>query len=118
MWISRQVRSANFTPAVETGRVTANRNGEVEAVGSGVERSVSIFAPYGYSYTLPAGESVLMAESGGTAVGMGVKMKQSPNSGEIIISNPFGAYIHLKKDGSVVINGLVINSDGEVINDD
>ncbi len=109
------MREESSSRTVETGVVTMNDAGALEAVGSGVSRNVDVFSPYGYSYSLPAGEKMLMAENGASQAGLGVMMNESVKTGEIKIANPFGAYIYLKEDGSVVINGLTVTKNGEVI---
>ena len=109
------MKESSTAPAVETGVVTMNDGDELEAVGSGVERSIDIFSPYGYCYSLPTGEKMLMAENGASQAGLGVIMKGGPKKGEIKITNRYGAYIHLKENGSVEINGVVVTRNGEVI---
>ncbi len=110
------MKSRGEDSTMQTARVTLDEGGDIEAVGVGVDRGVSLFTPYGYTCRLPAGEEVFIAKNGGMQAGLGVRMKESVKSGEIKISSPFGSYIHLKSDGSVVINGLVIDKNGTVIN--
>lgn len=118
MWISRQIMKSQEQPALETGVSTLNRNGEVDAVSTGAERCINIYAPYGYSFSLPTGVDMLLTKSDGEQAAIGVLMKNSDvRPGEIKIKAASGAYIHLKNDGSVVINGLEINRDGEIWNE-
>lgn len=115
MWISKQTIKEISEPAVENGKVTLNTGGDIEAVSSGKERSVKIYAPFGYSFSLPSGNDLLLTRSGGEQVCFGTEMTDSSVSqGEIKIASAAGGYIHLKSDGSVIINGLRINKEGEI----
>lgn len=115
MWISRQMTEKAEAPIIENGRVTLNDKGELEAVSTGAERNVKVYAPYGYSFSLPAGSELLMTRSAGEQVSFGTEMKaDSVSEGEIKIASASGAYIYLKNDGSVIINGLKINSKGVI----
>lgn len=116
MWISRQFGKAE-QPIVETGKVTLNSNGELEAVSTGVQRDFSVFSPFGYCFSLPQGEDMLLIESSGEQASLGVVMKnENLQTGEVKITSSGGAYIHLRNDGTVVINGVEISKEG-VIND-
>ncbi len=118
MWLSRQITNTEESPAVQTGISTLNSNGEVEAVSTGAERNINIYSPYGYSFSLPKGTDMLLTRSDGRQTAIGVHMKSSGvKSGEVRITAESGAYIHLKRDGSVVINGLKIDRDGVIINE-
>lgn len=113
MWISRNIGRVQETAAAETGKVTLNSKGQVEAVSTGVDRNIQIYSPYGYSFSLPSGINMLFTKSGGEQAGIGVAMNNSGiRVGEIKIQAQSGAYIHLKRNGSVVINGLEIDRDG------
>lgn len=117
MWISRRMLENEEKQTVQPGRVTLNKNGRVEAVSTGVERDVEIYSPFGYCFSLPKGSEMLLVQSADGQAAIGVKHSaENIFPGEIKISSPSGAYIYLKKDGSVVINGLEIGKDG-VIND-
>lgn len=118
MWISRQIMKLQEQPTVQTGVSTLNRNGEVDAVSTGADRNINIYAPYGYSFSLPAGVDMLLTKSDGEQAAIGVLMKNSNvRPGEVRITAASGAYIHLKDNGSVVINGLEIDRDGEIVNE-
>lgn len=115
MWISRQIAKSQEQPAVQTGISTLNRNGEIDAVSTGAERSINIYAPYGYTFSLPMGIDMLLTKSDGEQAAIGVLMKNNGvKAGEVKITAASGAYIHLKNDGSVVINGLEIDRDGVI----
>lgn len=118
MWISRQITKTQESTALQSAVSTLNSNGEVEAVSTGAERSIHIYAPYGYSFSLPAGVDMLLTKSDGEQAAIGTLMKNSGiKAGEIKITAASGAYIHLKNDGTVVINGLQIDRDGVIVNE-
>ena len=109
MWISKQIIKEQKVPAVECGKVTMSSNGAVE-------RNVNFYSPYGYNFCVPKGERLLLTQGGGEQVCIGVENDSSNvEYGEIKITSLSGAYIHLKNDGSIVINGLVISKEGKII---
>ena len=104
MWISKQIIKEQKVPAVECGKVTMSSKGAVEATSTGVERNVNFYSPYGYNFCVRK------------QVCIGVENDSSNvEYGEIKITSLSGAYIHLKNDGSIVINGLVISKEGKII---
>lgn len=115
MWISQQMNKTPDEPAVQKGRVTLNDNGELEAVSTGVERNLDIFSPFGYIYSVPTGTDMILTRCDGNQGAVGVRMKNAGlEFGEIKIVSSSGAYIYLKNDGSVIINGLKISKTGEI----
>lgn len=118
MWISEQLTKGQSSPAIQSGVSTLNSNGQVEAVSTGAERNIKIYSPYGYSFSMPAGVEMLLSKSGGQQAAIGALMDSSNiEQGEIKITCASGAYIHLKKNGAVVINGLEIDKDGVIVNE-
>lgn len=116
MWISRQIIKEEKTPAVECGKVTMSANGTVEAASTGVERNVAFYAPYGYSFCVPKGERLLLTQGGGEQVCIGVESDSANvECGEIKITSLSGAYIYLKNDGSIELNGLTVSKEGKII---
>lgn len=118
MWISERMAKSQQTQQMQTGTSTLNDKGKVEAVSTGAERNIKMFAPYGYCFSLPKGMEIMLANGDGQQSAVGVLMEVNDiESGEIKITSLSGAYIHLKNDGSVVINGLEINRNGVVADD-
>ncbi|MCD7873130.1 MAG: hypothetical protein LUG21_07540 [Clostridiales bacterium] len=116
MWISKRFGSKK-EPAAETGTFTVSSDGFTEATGTLQSRNSECFSPYGYSFCAPVGEKVLIINSSSGAVCAGTEMKKEKlEQGEICISSSGGASIVLKNNGDVVLNGLVINSAGEISN--
>lgn len=114
MWLSRNFKSTEQS-AAETGVITLNKDDITEANSSMPSRGAQCFSPYGYSARIPVGDEVLIVNgSSGSAVA-GVKMNAGTlEQGEIEIKSLGGATILLKNDGSVVINSLVIDRDGNI----
>lgn len=114
MWLSRNFKSTEQS-AAETGVITLNKDDITEANSSMPSRGAQCFSPYGYSSRIPVGDEVLIVNgSSGSAVA-GVKMNAGTlEQGEIEIRSLGGATILLKNDGSVVINSLVIDRDGNI----
>lgn len=119
MWISRQLaQEKQETPPIQTAKVTLNNTGEDNGVSAGSERGVKLCSPYGYCFSLPAGESLILTHCDAQQTAIGVTMAaKGLKTGEIKISSESGGYIYLKNDGSVIINGLEINSDGVIVSD-
>lgn len=118
MWISEQMTKTQSAIPMQTGISTMNNNGQVEAVSTGTQRDINIYSPYGYCFSLPIGVDMLLAKSDGSQAAIGTLMKNDGiKAGEIKIASASGAFIHLKDDGSVVINGLKINRNGVIENE-
>lgn len=108
MWISKRVYNS-APPAAEIGTVTASRGLGTDASATSQSKNVSIYAPYGYAFCAPKGESLLLVSSPLGAVGSGTKMKSTAlEAGEVEISSLGGARIVLKNNGDVVINDIEI----------
>lgn len=115
MWISRHLTKNGGAPLPEAAKITLEGAG-IEATGSSQIRDFVQYGPYGYQAVPPAGSDVLLVPvaSGTAAVGAAMGT-QGLDKGEIRITALSGAYLCLRGDGSVVINGLVISPGGEVI---
>lgn len=118
MWLSKRQRVQNGSVA-EVGTTTINNSALTEATATMQSRNYSSFAPYGYSFCAPVGESVLLLNGTGGTCCAGVEMQRREiEQGEIEIKSLGGAKIRLCNDGSVVINGVIITADGEIISID
>lgn len=116
MWISKQIIKEETQPPTECGTLTMNVNGSIEAASTGLERSIEVYAPFGYKSSIPSGTNLLLSQGGGQQVCIGVKSDApSLKEGEIKIESPCGGYVYLKADGSVEINGLLITKEGKLV---
>lgn len=118
MWLSKRFKSKeNY--AAEMGTVTMSTKGCTEAAATMQARNSESYSPYGYSFCAPIGEKVLLVNSSSGAVSAGVKMKSnSLQQGEISLESSGGAIITLKNDGTVEINGIAIDKDGNITKSD
>lgn len=115
MWISKQMVRESAEPAAQTGKSTLNNNGSVEAVSTGVNRDLTLISPYGYNFSLPSGSDLLLMKADGSQLGIGVPAAAYElKTGEIKITAKSGAYIHLRDDGTISLNGLSISKNGVI----
>lgn len=89
---------------------------QVETVASAHVRETPVYAPYGYAAHVPTGAQVLLLSGGADgAVVAGTRMGAAHLApGEVELRSPGGAVLRLCQDGTVRINGLVINKKGEI----
>ncbi|MCC8022714.1 MAG: hypothetical protein LIO46_02870 [Clostridiales bacterium] len=115
MWISRQLNRHSREHRAEPGTITLDTGSRRESVGTAQQRGTRLYAPYGYASTLPEGTEVLLLPTQDGSVCCGCAASDSDlAAGEIRIRSAHGGFIHLKRDGSVTINGLVITRDGKL----
>ncbi len=116
MWLSKRFNKPKISVS-EVGTVTNSNNSTINTSSTVSSNGVLNYSPYGYSFSAPKGEEVLLINSSLGTVGAGIKMKnENLSSGEIAISSIGGAKIILKNDGTVFINGIIINKEGCLLN--
>ena len=117
MWMSKNILSRQRSETAEKGKVTLSSN-QLEAGSTLMKRGIDSYAPYGYQSNPPVGENVMIipANNGQAVVGALCRTTDL-KSGEIRLSSKGGATILLKNDGSIELNGLVINKNGVIEND-
>lgn len=115
MWLSRQLNQDKESGFSETGQVTISSGNIFAVCGSMENRSFKIFSPYGISSLPPEGQQALLLNGtgGGYCVGF-QNQTMGLEPGEVRISSLGGSYIHLRNNGEVDINGLVITSEGTI----
>lgn len=117
MWMSKRIVATLEKEVAEKGKVTLSDN-QLEAGATVIRRNIDSYAPYGYKSVPPVDEDVIMLESNDGAVVLGALSKDEDiESGEVKISSLGGAYIILKNNGDIVLNGLVIDSRGVIQNE-
>lgn len=100
MWISQNIRyrPINDTPYTKSSSADG------------------VYTPFGFSSVAPSGEKALIIPTPNGEMIAGYKMRPRVlESGEVELFSQGGAYILLKNDGSVVINGLTISTRGEIV---
>ena len=97
MWISQKVGALEQPSAqIQVGEVLSNTGSlSIQAVGQ--YSAVPLAAPFGITYVPPKGTKVVLLEEEDTVL----------CAGELMLRSSGGAYIHLKNNGDVVINGQV-----------
>lgn len=116
MWLSKR-QSPQGGAYAEEGTLTINSAALTEATATMQARNAASYSPYGYSFSAPVGESVLLVNGSGGACCAGVKMAEKQmEQGEIEIESLGGAKIRLLNDGSISLNGLIISAEGRIIN--
>lgn len=114
MWISHRLNADYARSEAEQATVTLE-GVATEATGTLQTRDFVQCHPFGYHATLPLGTTVLSVPTalGNAVVGVATGSSQEElQVGEVRITALSGAFIYLKKDGSVVINGAVIDKNG------
>lgn len=106
MWLTEKLTRQNQNNVVAGGQViTAGNYGIISAETE--LREPECVHPFGYYAVAPQGEKIKCLD--GVVLGSSEPMPQQLLEGEILISSAGGAYIKLCNDGSVIINGEVIN---------
>lgn len=102
--------------AASLGRISFSSPQGYGAVSDAEVRDLPMAAPGGYAYRPRQGEelAVLHTQDGAVCVGM-VAQAADLAPGEVRISGPGGSYLYFAQDGRVVINGLVISPQGELL---
>lgn len=99
MWISQNIR---YRPLNDPPYTKTSSTDEV-------------YTPFGFSSVAPIGEKALVIPTPNGEMIAGYKMRRRVlEEGEVELFSQGGAYILLKNDGSVVINGLTISARGEI----
>ena len=116
MWLSKQlVDDQKTTVDIQLADVTISETGELAASGNMEKRDIIIYAPYGIEAVPPDGSNIIAIDYERARICIGVKSGNFAIApGEVRISSKGGAYIYLKNDGSVDINGYVFTSKATV----
>jgi len=87
------------------------------AVGAAEYRGIPVFAPRGIAYRPCEGDNLLILPVDGSDTCVGVLSVNDTNlgGGELRLSSAGGACIHLKNNGDILLNGLTITREGQMI---
>ncbi len=117
MWMSKKIASQSKNDVAEKGKVTLS-DSQIEAGATVTRRNIDCYAPYGYQSVPTVNEEVIMLPSNDGSVMLGTLNKCTDiESGEVKIVSKGGAYIILKNNGDIVLNGLVIDGRGVIQNE-
>lgn len=116
MRLSQLLNQKFSSNPISTANVNSSTIGHFSAVSFCQQQNIPVFAPYGISF-LPKNDSqVLLLNVDGTDVCVGSLSDYSNlNSGELMLSSSGGAKIHLKSNGDIMLNGVLITADGQII---
>lgn len=108
MWISQKVGVLEQPKAqIQVGEVLSN-TGRLSIQAVGKYSSVPLASPFGITYVPPKGTKVVLLEEEDTILCAGaISEPANLSEGELMLRSSGGAYIHLKNNGDVVINGQV-----------
>lgn len=100
MWLTEKLQRKS-DPALTEGEVSAADR--LTVTGESVHIAPQQVLPYGIASSPPAGEQAVMLS--GLCVGVTAVQDARLQPGEVLLFSSGGAEIHLKNDGTVVING-------------
>ncbi len=114
MWLTSFLSKGKVNAPATKGSITGAGASSVCVDASTQHRNVAVVAPYGYLYVPPVGEdAVIVPFDGGEAcVGVVTRLSENLQRGEVMLCSAGGASIVLKNDGSVLINGVDVTSNG------
>lgn len=111
MWISKQMNRKLQQKSAERAKVTLADTDVTEMTGNFQRRDAVVYTPYGYSAKIPYGENVLIVPTGAVSACTGSEDRaEGLDYGEVKLTSKGGAVIHLRNDGSIVLNGQVIEA--------
>ena len=97
-------------------QVTFSESGDFGAARESERRGMPVFSARGIAYRPCEGDNLLLIPVDGADVCAGVlAAAEGLEAGELSLTSSGGARIHLKNNGEVVINGLVITREGRLI---
>lgn len=120
MWINRVLNQNENIEEVHIGKVTACDGTNVNTLSHVQAINVPLVFPSGMvSLPLIGDELVLIPVIGGEYVACGQPIDKvgvdGVESGEVKLYSAGGGYIHLKRNGDILLNGVRITKDGQII---
>jgi hypothetical protein len=95
-------------------QVSYSGSGGFGALAEAESRGISVFAPRGISYRPREGDRLLLrADGADVCVGCLATVFLEP--GELALTSSGGARLHLKNNGEISLNGLIISADGQIV---
>ncbi len=111
MWLSGEARRREETPSgAQAGYTTLGGDGGAVYL-DGERRAVAVYGPGGYQWSPAPGQEVLVLKNGGAGAAYCVAAARTAEGcapGEVRISAPGGAAVHLTADGAVELTGRVL----------
>lgn len=102
--------------AATVAQVTFSEEGSYGALSTSEHRSVPVFGPRGMAYRPCEGDHLLLVKADGADVCAGVLVTaENLQPGELRLSSSGGASIRLCPSGEIILNGVTITQDGNII---
>ncbi len=114
MKISKEISNKNKNLTCITGKVVSSADRRIAAASSDGTAQFSIVAPKGIDYVPQKNDDSVVIASENERLCIGVRRSDNPyeiQTGELALYSQGGAYIILKNDGTVVINGQVFGTE-------
>ena len=114
MKISRNISNKNKNLACITGRVTSSADRRIAAASPDGTVQFSIVAPKGIDYVPQMNDNSVVISSENERLCIGVRRDENLyeiESGELALYSQGCAYIILKNDGTVIINGQIFSAE-------
>jgi hypothetical protein len=112
--ITKPGRGAGGAQAT-VAQVSYSGSGGFGALAEAESRGIPVFAPRGISYRPREGDRLLLLRADGSDVCVGCLTTDALEPGELALTSSGGARVHLKNNGEISLNGLVISADGNIV---
>lgn len=104
------------TNAATVAQVTFSEGGGYGALSASEHRSVPVFGPRGIAYRPCEGDHLLLVKADGADACAGVLVSaEDIQPGELRLASSGGASIRLCADGKIVLNGVTITPEGNIV---
>lgn len=95
-------------PVFTVAQVTYSDSAGFGALGESEKRSAPVFGPRGVQWSPCEGDKVLMVRENGVDICLGTLSGAGLPPGELRAVTPGGAVLHMKNNGEIRLNDLVI----------
>ena len=100
---------------VKNSRILSTSENTVTVATEAGRQTLSLVCPYGISSVPPNGSEAFYLDCPPTGACIGVAvLPGAPEAGEILLKSAGGAFILLKNNGEIILNGLVISPNGTI----
>ena len=106
-------RQGPMRPTFSVAQVTYSDSSGYGALGESEKRHMPVAGPRGMHWVPCEGDSLLLAHENGVDICLGVLAQPVLVPGEICLTTPGGAVLHLKNNGEIRLNDLVIPPPGQ-----
>ena len=114
MKISKELSNKNKNLTCITGKVVSSADRRIAAASSDGMAQFSVVAPKGIDYVPQMNDNSVVISSENERLCIGVRRSDNPyeiQTGELALYSQGGAYIILKNDGTVIINGQIFSAE-------